>query len=320
MKNLFWGCLLIGIGLVNGASIFLGDFGLFNLFFDALGSFWVVKGLWELLGPKQGTGGPLPKGVDPGVAQAARTILANMKESYATPAMLARADAAAFPHLDIARYDALKTALERQGFRWLGDFENVVMNRSAISLLAPTIARFCTSRDGHLVIAYFQVQPHTQRRLKLLLAGLLNLRWIDAPRDFIANRKMRQCVDIETEFDDGSFLVTTNAAQAALLSQPPKVQTDFHAFGTSLPKLLDAHRANLGAILHGGQRSPVAVTTAEAMLNMQKRLASHKLAFRESVQWVTQEELRAMSQGNAKLADAIHAEVRRQLAGEGQRA
>jgi hypothetical protein len=316
MKDLFWGGLLIGIGLVSGASVFLGDLGWFNLFFDTLGVYWLGKGLLGLIKRKDGPSDDVPAGVPPDIAQAARQILAGMRESFGSPAALVPARTADFRHLDLHRYDNCQAALERRGFRCLGDYEHTAVNRSPTSLIAPSLLRAYASEDGAMVIAYFQVKPRLGRRLKSLAVGLANLRWIAAPRDFAANLKMRQCVDIETEFDDGSFLVTTNGDVAAALSQPDSVQTAFHPAGTSLPALLDAHRNRLARVLHAGKRKPVPVRTGDQMLHMQKRLAAQKLAFRESVHWVTREELRAMAGGNAETADAIHAEVQRQLAAE----
>jgi hypothetical protein len=48
MGNILAGAVLIGIGLVRGDSVFYGDFSLITLFFDGLGSFWLVKGLLSL--------------------------------------------------------------------------------------------------------------------------------------------------------------------------------------------------------------------------------------------------------------------------------
>ncbi len=45
MRDIFWGVLIIGIGLYFGASIFLGDFSLLSCFFDGLGLFWIGKGV-----------------------------------------------------------------------------------------------------------------------------------------------------------------------------------------------------------------------------------------------------------------------------------
>jgi hypothetical protein len=45
MRDILAGVVLIAIGLAFGGSVFLGDFSLFNLIFDGLGTFFIIKGL-----------------------------------------------------------------------------------------------------------------------------------------------------------------------------------------------------------------------------------------------------------------------------------
>ena len=44
MGSIIGGVVLIGIGLVRGSSVFMGDFSIINLVFDGLGVFWIAKG------------------------------------------------------------------------------------------------------------------------------------------------------------------------------------------------------------------------------------------------------------------------------------
>ncbi len=43
------GVVLIGIGLLFGGSVFTGDPGLLDYFFDGLGLFWIGKGIYRLV-------------------------------------------------------------------------------------------------------------------------------------------------------------------------------------------------------------------------------------------------------------------------------
>jgi len=63
MGNLFWGALIIAIGLFRHQSIFFGDFSLLNVIFDGLGLFWIGKGVLELAGRGK------TANVDPGARQ-----------------------------------------------------------------------------------------------------------------------------------------------------------------------------------------------------------------------------------------------------------
>ena len=52
MRSIFWGAVIVAIGLLRGDSVFHGDFSVLTVLFDALGAFFIVKGLWSL---KRGT-------------------------------------------------------------------------------------------------------------------------------------------------------------------------------------------------------------------------------------------------------------------------
>jgi hypothetical protein len=318
MKDLFWGGLLIAIGLVMGQSIFLGDFGLFNLAFDALGTYWVVKGGVSLARSKKaGPADRPPAGVHPSWTAAAKSILTQMREQYATPQTLEPAEPRKYDHLQLQRYAMFHAAMEARGFTFLGDYQIPEWNNSPTTMLAPTMIRGMASHDGAILAGYFQVLPRMARRLKMLAIGLLNFRLIAAPRDFARNLGMNELVDLTTEFDDGSFLVTSNAVPAALIAPPPSVECRFHASKTPLPDLMADHTRRLDEIRREPQgRKPVPVRTAEDLLRLEKRLRALKMEHRASVQWVTQEELRAFASGDTKQADAIYAEVQRLLAAE----
>lgn len=49
MQDIFLGGAIIGIGLLMGGSVFLGDFSLWSIFFDGLGVFFVSRGAIALV-------------------------------------------------------------------------------------------------------------------------------------------------------------------------------------------------------------------------------------------------------------------------------
>lgn len=53
MGNIIAGVVLIAIGLVMGASIFLGDFSLLNIIFDGLGIFFIIRGVVQMMRNRQ---------------------------------------------------------------------------------------------------------------------------------------------------------------------------------------------------------------------------------------------------------------------------
>ena len=48
MRSIFWGVVIIAIGLLRGDSVFRGDFTVLTVLFDALGAFFIVRGLLTL--------------------------------------------------------------------------------------------------------------------------------------------------------------------------------------------------------------------------------------------------------------------------------
>ena len=53
MKSIFWGAVIIAIGLLRGDSVFHGDFGIITVVFDALGVFFIVRGLVSMYRAKR---------------------------------------------------------------------------------------------------------------------------------------------------------------------------------------------------------------------------------------------------------------------------
>jgi hypothetical protein len=49
LKDIIAGVVLIGIGFLFGGSVFLGNPGILDYFFDGLGVFWIGKGIYQLV-------------------------------------------------------------------------------------------------------------------------------------------------------------------------------------------------------------------------------------------------------------------------------
>jgi hypothetical protein len=247
-------------------------------------------------------------------AKAARHIVELMQTSYSETHTVVPVSETDFPHLNLLTYRSFLADMEARGFRHVADLEILEVSRSTTTLLARTMIRSMISEDGCIVSNYYQVKPRICRRMKLLAKGLLNRRFIDAPHNFINGMRTRHCADFETEFDDRSFLTTSNAQAAALISAPPTIETHYFPYGTSSSVLLDAHRRRLDEILHTRSGvKPIALSCASDLLQMQKRQRLQKMAHRASIQWVTQTELQGMSAGNPHLGDEVFAEVQKLL-------
>jgi len=53
MKNIFWGALIIAIGLAMRESVFRGDFTVRSFIFDAIGVFFILRGVVSIYRAKQ---------------------------------------------------------------------------------------------------------------------------------------------------------------------------------------------------------------------------------------------------------------------------
>jgi hypothetical protein len=253
---------------------------------------------------------------NPAHAAAARQILASMKELYGAPQTLQAADEKRFAHLKLADYGKFRDYMKQRGFRPLGDFEIPEVNRSRVALLAPTMIRALVSPTGDMAIAYYQTAPRVGRVVALLLKGLANLRLLDAPRAFRQNMRRRHLLDVMTEFDDGTFLTVSNAGLAAMITQPPSIERILLPDTQSPDVLLNAQARRLQQLAAAGGRKPFPIRSSEDLLRMHKRMSALKVAYRAEQNWVTRDELRAMSAGNEALADAIYAELEQLVAAE----
>jgi hypothetical protein len=247
-------------------------------------------------------------------AEAARAIVATMKGMYGAPHTVVPVDEAQFKHLQLDRYRSVKSMLEAQGFRYIADLEILQVSQSPTSLIARTMIRSMVSQDGHVVADYYQIRPRTWRRLKLLGRGLLNLRLFDAPQNFLKGMGTRHCIGFETEFDDGRFLITSNAESASKVSMPPTIERVFFPYGTPPSVVYSAHAKRLADVLGGSHvPKPVVIESLADLLQMQKRQNAQKIAHRAAMQWVTKSELEGLSNGNQAIADAVFEEVQKLL-------
>lgn len=58
VRDIFWGVVLIAIGLLRGDSVFRGDFGVLAIVFDALGVFFIIRGLVRMNRARQDAAAP----------------------------------------------------------------------------------------------------------------------------------------------------------------------------------------------------------------------------------------------------------------------
>jgi hypothetical protein len=244
--------------------------------------------------------------------KSAERIIATMKRSYGAPQVLVATSESEFAHLDLDAYRSFRHTMERQGYRFLSDVKIVGISDSPARWLAPWMIRMMVSRDGATSVGYYQAKPRISMRLTNLLAGLLSFRFIATPRLFLQSLQTKHYCDFESELA-GTYVTTSNSDTSGKLSLPSSVEAGFSPYETSVDELRVAHETRVAAAAQRIGAEPTRMATLEDVLAMHARLQECKNAHRAALNWITQDELRALSRGKTAVADAIFDEVQKLL-------
>jgi hypothetical protein len=191
---------------------------------------------------------------------AAKRILDFHKAIYASgPYEYRFVQASDFPELDHEFYDSTRSRLEAQGFRFLGDRENVTLTR-----LAPdsrTFVRTMVSTDGTICGSAWHRK--------------LNQRARNFPAEV-------RTIEFETEFSDGTFVTTNNSLARTL--PVPGIEAERLAAETPADELLRIHRERLARVV--ASRPYLAATklqTMEDVIAFQRRMHAVKARHKQSI-------------------------------------
>lgn len=241
---------------------------------------------------------------------AAKEILQQLQHLFQGSDIVATAVEQDFPHLDFARYSKTETQFRERGFHKLADVELVNISQAPYAIYQRTLVRCMASTTGEIVCSFYQFRPRWRRILTLLLQALLALRPIAGLRLLLAAGPARFIIDLESELDDGSFVVTSSAKGAAMLSGPEAVDERYFPYNTSLDELLTSHHVRLAEALQ--KESPVAIRkvyTQAQNRQLQDRLKALKNAHRMAQSWVNEHELNTLSSHQKTLSKAVFAEL-----------
>jgi len=195
-------------------------------------------------------------------------------------------EASAFRHLDLRFYDKTRDAFVAQGCTWLGDVENVSLKGGAIDFR--TFIRFLVSADRTICVGLYHPKP------KLLLRVVLRV--IGARSD--------RTTDCESEFSNGAYMVTSNAADAGKLNSPPGFDMKYFPVKTPPEAVWEAHGQRMNQYLAsnpGVHATPM--HTSDEALEMQHRMQTAKAAYRKGVGFVSEDELRRLGANPREAAE-----------------
>jgi len=177
------------------------------------------------------------------------------------------------------------------GCRFLGDFENVSLKGTWNDFR--TFIRALVTSDGAASIGLFHPKPKWWLRIVF----------------WILRIKLGKIIDCESELSDGTYIVTTNAMEAAKLQPPPNFDNEFFPHDTAPEVVCEAHVNRLSDYLasHPGVE-PTKVQTHAELLEMQNRIQAAKAAHRQRVGYTSVSELQELGadpETAAKIKDAM---------------
>ncbi len=204
----------------------------------------------------------VPSSVIQSQRAAAGRILKQHKAIYGSePYEYRIAEPSEFPELDHEFYDRVRSWLEAQGFRFLGDRENVTLSRVAPD--SRTFVRSLLSADGTI----FGGAHHMKnRRAKNLPADI-------------------RTVEFETELSDGTFVATSNSPARTL--PVPSIEIERLAAESPPDELLRIHRERLAQVFEA--RPYLAATRLQTMddvIAFQRRMQAVKAKHKQSIGYV----------------------------------
>ncbi len=215
----------------------------------------------------------------------ARSILASVRANFLPEHDYRLATASAFEHIDLQFYRRTQASLEALGFVFVADIEDRTISGAGSVV---TFVRAMRHPDTEATAAFFFVQP--------LARGF---------------------VEFETLLSDKHFIVDTNLPQGDSIADFPDIDTAYHAPGSALEKMLNAHSRRVRERLsrqEGTKAEPVA--TFEAVVLAQNLMNRSKHDHLASIGWVPLDYLMRQARGDDEMARGIHEAIQDILDGE----
>jgi len=204
-------------------------------------------------------------------------------------------DATTFRHLNLRWYAATQRRLEGMGFKLLTDVEDAALKQG---LTDPrTFLRLLVRQGGEVMAACYHPKP----------------RWLLRLLAFVTRVRLRKVVELETEFDDGVFICTTDSSLADEFELPAEIDLEMMPGSPTLEALLARHDERVETYLAQGRGSALKVRSFFDALQAQNRQNALRFKHREEVGLVTLGEITRFLKGNEPKARLVKAEVERIL-------
>lgn len=229
--------------------------------------------------------------VAPNIAKSLRALACGVFETRP-------ASPASHPYVAWRRYASATRRLAALGFRRLGDVEVTSVAVDARTS-RPAVLRLLASEDGEIVVAMYRMS------FRWTLAGI-RARW---------SYGTPTMMDFLTHLADGTTVETSTAELASVWNDGPFRNRAFMSPSTPLDGLVAHHRERLAAhVAAAPGRAVVHHRTLESTLAAAADTERRKREYRESIGWVTEEELARLSKLDGDQLAELVAAVRAALA------
>jgi len=161
--------------------------------FSGLVSFSCSVSAWYNMGHDRTRACMTPATIRAEIRELARSFYERRKAAHTTPPEWRDVSPAQFPHLDVSFYDRVSSELIVEGFRWLGDKENVALSRLLPDL--QTFVRGFVGDDGSTSASVWHVRPLGRARVASMIRN---------------DRNEVRAVALSTEFEGRTFVLTSN--------------------------------------------------------------------------------------------------------------
>jgi tetratricopeptide (TPR) repeat protein len=207
------------------------------------------------------------------------------------------ANAAGFPPHQQAHERKATKQLAKLGFTKLGDFDPVHL---AVTLARKQMLTLYVRDDGEATAAAFSLKPKWPGFMGWVLMTLKGL------------YRATNVVEFETSFADGTMISTNNAGDLGAFNYGPTFIQVKLPRGTPAQGIYEVHASRVKA--HAAKHPDVAIRklrTFEEVSAQQAEMTKAKNAYRRSIGFVSDEELRRMM---GTQYDSLSAKVREKLA------
>lgn len=201
-----------------------------------------------------------------------------------------------FSYLDLNFYRKSSEFLESKGFKFLDDFENITISSAHGGPFKPAMIRCMASSDGNIMAGIYHA------RFKSLWSRI---------HSFLIGFYEAKVIDLETEFTDGSFVCTSNAMSASAAELPKEINSEYLPAKTPIAIIYECHKIRIEERQESTGLYPLALKSLKQVRDSQDRMNIIKAAFRNDIGIISLDKLKRLSRGNCRLAEEIHAEIRK---------